>query len=354
MGSSPDLRPDDSMLLVFVHLGSKAPRFLIANLSRLSSVFRTKARTVLVSDHEINRGICETLNIGFVKFSRDAGQPWPETTLDKGFRGGYWSYTSERFKAFAEAHQQVNPHGHAILCESDVLLLPNFPFDELRRLEKISWTVAGAGRDVGATLVSQCASQSSKLATDMSKLLRVNLELTDMQLLYKLRTRLWDDKEVGILPVWHPDLPAGEYGEKDSPFDAISTERFSGFFDGAHLGVWLTGGDPRSFWGVMRHFHLTPDNNYLALGRCQLKYENGLLYVVSGEVKIPLYTVHVHSKQSSFFDKTEATLLKLARSSQAQKILYRFSPKASLTFVYTWLGIYRRGLIRLFGGGIQK
>lgn len=337
---------DSRILFVFVHLGSKLPPYLVANVQRMQTLFESKARTVVVSDLGMNEKICLDLGAEFFIYRRDLVEVWPTSSLDQGFRKGYWRFTSERFAAFAQVHEHYSEMGPAVLCESDVMLMINFPFSQLASGNRLAWTVAGHGRDVGATVFSPSHSHTTDLANAMAGHIRSHPHLTDMETLFQLRTQIMARGAVQRLPVWHPGLPQGDYTATDLPFDTDSPYIFDGIFDGAHLGVWLTGGDPRSFWGVIRHFHLSDDNNYVPLANIHLSYEEGRLYLVHLGLSIPLYTVHVHSKKVSLFKHPERELSVLAEKSSEGKVSYKFDIKASLEFARTWIGIYKRAVLR--------
>ena len=339
-------KSDSRTLIVFVHLGSKLPPYLLANVQRMQTLFAAKARTVVVSDLEMNAKICLDLGAEFFAYRRDLGQVWPSSSLDEEFRKGYWRFTSERFAAFAQVHEHYSEMGPAVLCESDVMLMLDFPFSQLASGDCLAWTVAGPGRDVGATVFSPTPSHTMGLANAMAEHIRSHPHLTDMETLFQLRTQVMAQGSVRRLPVWHSGLPQGYYDPADVPYDNDSPYIFDGIFDGAHLGVWLTGGDPRSFWGVIRHFRLSDDNNYVPLGDIRLSYEDGRLYLVHLDLAIPLYTVHVHSKQVSFFNDPDRELSVLAGKSLRGKVIYKFDFRASLDFAGTWIGIYKRAVLR--------
>lgn len=293
----------------------------------------------LVSDQHSAKSLAAAAGVDFFLYTR-RGNPWPPPKRDLKFRSGYWLHTIERFEALAEFHQTIAYATDVILIESDVIVFRNFPWEKVRSLSKLAWPTAGEGSDVGAILYSPSEKETTKLVLTLRRLCELNPELSDMEALYIARKDNALSEQWVQLPIWKKDFSQTKQSVRDFPFDL--DPKFDGIFDGSHLGTWASGGDPQSFWGIERRFHLTKQNNHIDLKYSHLEYRNGQLYIWNGGKSCEVYNMHVHSKNVRFFNG-DSELFKLAKQSQRNSVVIHFRFLALLKFVRTWIGIYCRG-----------
>jgi len=119
--------------IVFIHLGSKIPKYLLRNLERTQNLF-PDYKIVLITNKP-NFSLESIFTYTFEENSRtEILFSKIEKNLNMDFRKGYWKFTLQRI--FALASYQNSYRDESVLhVESDVILLPNFPFDKLWAIE---------------------------------------------------------------------------------------------------------------------------------------------------------------------------------------------------------------------------
>jgi hypothetical protein len=330
--------------VVFIHLGTRIPRYLHLNLSRTRKILGPEATITLVSDQKAGARIAKKAGVTFYEYKR-ISQSWPEPQRDMGFRSGYWLHTIERFDAFAEYHIQGDRQRPALMVESDVIIFKGFPWAELNKFSRLAWASAGEGQDVGALVYSPNSHATSSLISRMRELCEENPKLSDMEALYLARQGQLAGKAWLELPVWRQEFSRLKSWNHDP--NSGQNEYFEGIFDGSLLGTWATGGDPKSYWGLERRFYLTKQNRYLDLPNTTLRYKTSEFFAVNNGKHAKLYNLHVHSKNSRFF-KGDREIAKLAKQSEKKTVIRNFRFVPLVEFLSTWVGIYVRGVRRLF------
>lgn len=337
--------PARPLNVVFIHLGTRVPKYLIKNLARTRNMLGQGYLVTLVSDQHSARSLAAAAGVNFFLYTRN-GIPWPSPRRDLKFRSGYWLHTIERFEALSEFHQTMACETDVLLIESDVIVFRKFPWERLRSFSKLAWTTAGEGVDVGALLYSPNEDQTRKLVSTLRRLCELNPELTDMMALYLARKDKALSGQWIQLPIWRKEFTQTNLSASEFPFEV--DPKFDGIFDGSHLGTWASGGDPHSFWGFERRFHLTKQlikQIDIDLINSHLAYRNGQLYIINSGISFAVFNLHVHSKNIRFFNG-DSELIKLARQSQKNTVVIRFRFLALLKFIRTWIGIYSRGFRR--------
>jgi hypothetical protein len=69
--------------------------------------------------------------------------------LDHNFRDGFWKYTFERLFALQQYHEK-HSDSKILHIESDVLLLPEFPWKSFAELNSLAWLNVNETHDVAA------------------------------------------------------------------------------------------------------------------------------------------------------------------------------------------------------------
>ena len=317
----PDAKPSTLPVAVYVHLGPNLPKHLKLSLSRHQILFPNQ-ELVLITSHDqqfdLPKSVAqfkvnsEELEMGlFTEMSQ---------MLDFEFREGFWKYTLQRFFAIGEFHK-VNSNRQLTHIESDVLLMPNFPWEKFAGLNKLAWLKVNSELDVAAIMHFPTLELTQKLLKEISRLSRLNPGTTDMLVLH----------EVAInLPHLHEYLPSitprNAYNPKNfGPSEKVSLNYFEGIFDPANLGIWYFGQDPKNSFGLRKRYvgdmshDLNPTN-------AKLKFEAGILV---DQNQTPVFSLHLHSKYLPLFAGNWANALERGLyQAQKQQKRYFFEIKA--------------------------
>lgn len=282
-----NLRP---MTLVFVHLGTSPPEILFANIRWLRHSF-PNVQIRLASDLPFNlfKEICESefielTDTGF--WSRINSSPY---SLD--FRGGYWLHTIRRLAALADIHNHLGS-GAILHIESDMLLLPNFPFGAFSDVENLAWIRWTSNSDMPGLLFSPNPSETLKFSRELVALLEFDGNFIDGTAL----RYLVNDNRVSV-----DYLPEGSL----DCFSSGEICRFGDYiFDALSFGVYLAGTDPRNSWGISKRHLKYPDSSCVDPRRFNISYVgNDLVARHRGQSRqMKLANLHIHSKDIRFFN----------------------------------------------------
>lgn len=286
--------------LVFVHIGTMYPKYLINNIERTRRLYPEK-KIVLIGDFPPNRNWLESTN---VKFFIDRKNEAFEKVFSFGnyeahFRDGYWRHTLERLLAL-EAYHEENSNESLLHIESDVIIFPDFPFETFAQVQKVSWMNHSPAADI-ASLVFLPNLESTKSFSN--HLVRVFGDKggSDMDVLYEMRK---EPHEYGLLPTINTKLIS--YNNSKHPTESlIQLENdiigdFTGVFDALGLGMWIAGIDPRNKYGFTRiHARNYIDTGVIAVDPSNIELEvtdEGKLLIRDGDELVPVYNLHIHSK----------------------------------------------------------
>lgn len=299
--NSPRSFPDDCML-VLVHLGSSPANHLWLNMKSILKRF-PEIQIAFVSDQNHPNRI-EDKRIKFFQYQRASHtvEAFALLAHDKKFRSGFWQYTLERFLALNQFHQTC-PQVKILHIESDILLLPNFPFKKIFDTSKLAWMRVDENRDVAAILYSPNGTETAWLASEILQHMSRDSLVTDMTSTNRIRKSNSD--RITVLPSYSSLL--GKYPIRESDKDTYilkelseSFEEFNGIFDPAAIGMWLTGSDPRNYYGKQIFF----DSREINMGGTffdpsLLKYsfsDDGELFCRFDDNLVRIWSLHVHSK----------------------------------------------------------
>jgi hypothetical protein len=287
--------------VVLVHLGDSPATHLWENLRSLLSRF-PNIEFVLVSDREHSQAP-KNPRLTFFQYCRDQET---QNTLeglahDSKFRSGFWQLTLERFIALEKYHA-FNPSSKIIHIESDILLLPNFPFEAFNTLPKLAWQRVDDTRDIASILVLPSFHETAWFINEMLKLLHNDNSLTDMTLLNSLR--VGNPKRINILPSFSIELDAelhwnGELNGKLASELSSDEEFFNGIFDPAAFGMWLGGSDPRNYYGRQILFdtsEILSGGTYVNPARYKYIFNKQQLFCIGKHSQTRIWSLHVHSK----------------------------------------------------------
>jgi hypothetical protein len=189
-----------------------------------------------------------------------------------------------------------------------MLLLENFPFAKFEKLEKLYWSKVDETRDIAALVYSPNHESSAWLHDKMLTLVRETMDIDDMRLLGMISRG--NQTNVSILPST-PKIISQLINQnleiENEALRVLCSEfnTFEGIFDPGGIGIWITGTDPRNSFGVTSKFDLKAikkSRTYIDPSRIQFILDkNSLLSFVEERAEIPIYSLHIHSKNDSYF-----------------------------------------------------
>jgi hypothetical protein len=160
-------------------------------------------------------------------------------------------------------------------------------------------------------------------------------EMDDMRLLSQISAS--NPNMVNILP----SLPRIESELKNlnsnishEDLQSISKgfSKFNGVFDPAQIGIWLTGTEPRNYFGITKKFDLNQileSRNFIDPSMVDYNLnDSGILCFHTKEMDIPIYSLHIHSKNLSYFNENfEKQLSRDVSVGSSREVKRSFSPK---------------------------
>lgn len=302
----------NNIVITFVHLGTHPAPYLWTNIAEISRRFPESRIALIYDSPEFVRGQNKQ-NLLLYQYSRVAEEQeiLNRQEVQMNFRKGYWRFTLERLLALHQFHNYI-PNSGLLHIESDVLLLPGFPFNELSTEEKIMWCECDEKRDVASIVFSPDPKTSSWLKNQILVHIDKPGFITDMDILFRIRSN--NPHQVSTFPTNAKSLQSD----------------FQGIFDGLNLGSWLTGMDPRNSFGITRvrdSALITRSGSNIAPWESNFEYssENGL-YEISSLGRVRIWNLHVHSKNRKLLGADwENELIKYVSGSKSQKVMKEFN-----------------------------
>jgi hypothetical protein len=280
---------------VFVHLGEKLPEHLILNLNRHIHLF-PNIEVVLIVDRPPTAQLDEQIEVFEYKRSLNVAELFniASSHMDHNFRQGFWVHTFERFFAIEHFHES-NPSTKLLHVESDVILMPNFPWAEFDDINKMAWLNVNEQNDIAALVFLDSFTHTKKLADFLRDTLSINPKSTDMSSLREFARLHFES---------HMYLPSILDENKRAGFSCISLpgevypNSFDGIFDPLAMGIWFFGQDPKNAYGVVRRY-IDQTHHFVDARGIQISYNAGRLYDQKGR---NIYSLHIHSKNRKLFD----------------------------------------------------
>lgn len=283
---------ENGILSLFVHLGGMPPKHLILNIERFEKLFPDQEAILVLSNGIDVSGNFRTpiVNIGEEDFPELLEMAQAQNFE---FRGGFWKNTFLRL--FAIKSLQERHPGRAILhIESDVLLMPEFPWHELAKETKLSWMRVHNGADIAALVFSPGLSHIEDLVKELEAYSKEDPHITDMSALFRYATE--KPENVSYLP----SLTELSCDDKSiSSKFSVSAQRFNnGYFDPLGIGIWMFGQDPKNNYGLIKRYvyqsHHDLDPRALGISM----NASGVLTDMEGH---KIYSLHIHSKNLKLF-----------------------------------------------------
>lgn len=297
--------------IVLVHLGDSLPAYLNDCIAQLA--LHTSMPVHVVVPEMLAQGVpppalvlpVETLVCGPKRLAFEQG-----TTLDRGYRGGFWKFASERFFVLEQAMETL-ALDELIHLENDVLLYtdPARLLPTLRAHYSIASTFDNDSRCIpGFVYVGSRAAMA-----ELTTLLLLCKGANDMMALAAIRNArpaLIDN--LPILPdFWRPTLRStnGQTTREPARYSRHFAD-FGGVFDAAALGQYIGGVDPHNRDGDTRGFVneacLFQPNELQISWR---KNERGLLcpWLSHEGREFPAFTLHIHCKDLARYRSDSST-----------------------------------------------
>jgi hypothetical protein len=319
------VNPKIDIELVLVHLGTRIPSVLKANLKYIQQKFPELKITIVVDEKSNSewlrrRGIDTHLYVD----NYGIAELFESHSYSREFRQGFWQTSTKRIFAFLE-YFDSNPSGPKIHIENDILLLQNFPFQVFANFDKIAWLSYNQARDVGALMFCPSTEEAHWLASKLLENMKVDDNFTDMTLLRDVSTK--HPSNIAKLPIaesaesslFAENVPLGE-----RQINSQNYSIFNGVFDAAPIGMWVSGQDPRNHRG-RQLLHVNHQDSYIQPGQVSFKFTESLISVQT-EKNVLLYNLHVHSKELPMFSKREQLVKKYVSWTRDQRLITRFKP----------------------------
>jgi len=262
--------------IVLVQLGPVS-RQLKSNLRYLCAIFPEREK-VIITDIERCQWIMES---GFtVVRAEELAITWPDNfeinDRRKYFRENFWFLTKARLILIVQYMLQTKTL-RIIHFENDVWINPRFPFDYFENLDApLAFPRVDNSRGIASVLYVNGTVGMSILNNACSKWPK----LTDMEILGKI---IDEDKRVHILDSYERSANLAEHW----------------IFDGAKMGMYLFGADPRNSWGIVKRFDMSPMGSLLTGD--EIDIHNGILSVGTRVKHREIANLHIHSKNREIF-----------------------------------------------------
>lgn len=290
-----------SPCIIFAHLGSTNPKHLWPNIQRTQTLFpRAEIHFIKDSNLRIPSKIKNIVTIHEYLRTPEIEKIRIAHLHDSSFRQGFWWLSLERIIAVGQAHLATGRQ-HAIHLESDVMLMPNFPWVSLSD-SQIHWCRYNEARDVAAIMSLPSQVHTEWLMKEIIQRIGLNSAHTDMTLLSEISQS--NEQMVQILPsLGTTDIDVRNLNNSSKLLESLALDNplvSRGIFDGAAIGMWLCGQDPRNHYGVTRYRSqniIVSGDSFVDPSRFSFSYnpQDGLR-MVKGNSYLEIWNLHVHSK----------------------------------------------------------
>lgn len=295
------------MEIVFVHLGNEVPVHLVANIRRMQRIWAQNEITLI-----LNRELELEIDVSTYIYRRKVEIQELFTRSD--MEDDFWTKSLERLVALADYVLSRDFRGPILHLESDVLLMPNFPFIELSNLHQLTWNRYNDKKDVGALVFIPNRRSTEIFLNAIIATVKDNPRVTDMTLLSILSNQLGIGKTFSnrLIPKNESYLGESQYNNPS----VVSDFKEKGIFDPAQIGMWIAGLDPKYTFGITKY----QNNSFIVNGDSEvdpskMKYsfnqdKHFYGHLSNGE-KVPIWSLHIHSKNLRLFEENWAEELAL-------------------------------------------
>ena len=263
-----------------MHLGGRNPQHLWPNLKRHLREFPEVPVTLVLDERRLAKRAPSGVEVMFHPRNSPA-LPSQRAAPSSEFRGGFWRLTLERLLALETAHR-VHSDERLIHIESDVLLLPSFPWEKLAHQSSMMWGGATANLDIAAILYTPSLEHTLHLTGYIRRRVLENPAITDMRVLNEYYV---ENQETTV---------------RRLPFSFDGKGFEGGFFDVMSIGQWLTGLDPSNAVGV-RRYHVPMPHHLVNPSTLSYEIQGGSLKAIRGSQIKEIFSLHIHSKDVNLF-----------------------------------------------------
>lgn len=325
--------------VVLIHIGNFPPEHFWRNVQHLKTYHPTIGID-LILDHDVSIQLDQQIRAFNYKSDPKLLEFLKKQQNESSFRNGFWRYSTERLFALAE-HAISNPEYSYIHIESDVLILPQFPFEEFEKLENIYWSRYDNLRDLASIVFIPGPEESEWFLQMMHEMISEHSDINDMILLNRIARQF--PERIQCLPTAPKtnsklicDRYVGDQIERLRISENFSV--FFGVFDSAALGIWLTGTEPRNYFGVKKKYStkdLLRTPTYVNPSKTVYTYRKGEgLFLDEDGIEIPVFNLHVHSKDLELFGPNwEESLRQIVDQSRSNRVQIDFSHRILLQLI---------------------
>jgi hypothetical protein len=284
-----------SIIAVYIHLGNEIPKHLLLNLTRHMDLFPSQ-HVVLVSSNDWQHELPVGIDNFVLSNSQLESSIFDEMSnfLNFEFRKGFWKFTLQRLFVLEILHREY-PHTELLHIESDVILMPNFPWNNFKNISKLAWLPVNSEYDIAALLYSPNLEYTGELVQFLSKHIADYPNTNDMK---ALRSFVIENPEKHrYLPSFTKETLRKNLSETEPK--RVEIESFEGIFDPLAFGMWCFGQDPKNSLGLSRRYVLD-ESHLLDPSQVHLSLIGEELVDSTGK---QVYNLHIHSKSLGLFGK---------------------------------------------------
>ena len=286
--------------IVFVHLNSQIPQYLLLNLHATVLLFPEQKIILIHNQEKLKHKIA---GVEFYKFesSQKFLQIQDQLAHPKHFRNNFWFTAIGRFEALRD---YMEMSGEQIIhVESDVVLAKDFPFDKFQELETdIAFPLVANNRGVASTLFLGNIEAATKLVDFTLGECKIQPDITDMEILSKIVNK--NELKVFLLPIAPPKKNHFHENNMYPNLESLdsSLKLFGGIFDGNDIGVYLYGSNPRNRRGLSKVGEEIT-GNFAATSSWKFDYNLGrnFIDVQSDTLALSIFSIHATCKKRSIF-----------------------------------------------------
>lgn len=300
------------MNILFAHFDTPIPKYLEKNLIRCKNLFPSH-KVILLTN--VNYKIKKLNGIRIVNYLPSKNWEMVKDNLNHSheFRKNFWFLSLGRLIAISEF--VIANNSEVLHIESDVLISKDFPFEAFSQGDsEILFPHVSENRSIASTLYLR----NAKVASELIDFIKVNstedFYITDMQVLSKLGKL--QDVNFRALPTIPSNSKSLQIDHKlNLKANEDSIKYFKGVFDGANLGVFLFGDDPRNHRGSSKVRQIISDSFFIPQKIDFIfNLERNFLdiYDPITNSSIPIYSLHIHVKLAKIF--TESGTLSYLKS----------------------------------------
>jgi hypothetical protein len=266
--------------LILVHVGDSFPAYINTCISQVQSVSNIPIHVIISEQHVSKlKGGVHVFPLHLIPKSAKHREFEVRSRLDSAFRGGFWKYAMLRF-FYIYDHMIAQSLTDVFHIEYDNLIYLDFTEMLPVFQTKPMWCVMDAptrcipsflyfkNADILDRLLDTCISCAAR-------------DLNDMIALAEFRNR---NSDVGTLPI------VKDYVDPIDTMYSENADAFNCLFDGAAIGQYIGGVDPRNIpgdtIGLINPTTVIKCNKMTVEWRNKKPFLNGL----------PLVNLHIHSK----------------------------------------------------------